>query len=538
MGRGLSAQSEVAPAVVTPEIQPEAGRDNMQRRQLDRRGFLALTIAAISAGACRKLDEIFPRESDEPETGAGTAKPEAEAKTNTPGSLKSPAGSDGTDEPMFLERELVELKGLALLMAQPSIDRYIFSSVTGNKAFTNVANIKKGENFPYHAFLFKAFDPKSNVNLPKRLGNVDKHQSLADFFNGVTRFKGDHSGHVGQIKTILVASYKLSFGIELDPDAIEIVAADDGKISAIKYTAENADQLETTVKVAKNAYKDAENPELKKVSDTADETHKLVDRKGNLVFPPSISESQGIAIPPDALKNYETVRYQQRFGTQGKVITVDLDIPIEAILNEREALKRQNRPRVFNLKGTETVQNPGWYILDNDPLVESIAKIVTGQFPTQREKMQAILDFAQSYHYVPDSYGEAPRTPLMSLICRGGDCEDSSILVVALARAIGIDCIFTYFPKHIATACSIDDEIRVESSFVSGTNGKRYMFMETVGGGSTSVTVNKADQFDDVDLVGSWGTGRGHKIGERPETFPTHMSGVGDKRITEINWKN
>lgn len=530
----MPAQSEV-----TTAIQPEVGQGTTQRRQMDRRGFIAIAIAAVSAGACRKLDDIFPREGDKPKTGAGTSEPETAPSISGSGSLQRQPGSEDADESMFLERELVELKGLALLMAQPSIDRYIFSSVTGNKAFTNVANIKKGENFPYHAFLFKAFDPKSNVNLPARLGKVDKHQSLADFFNGVTRFKGDHSGHVGQIKTILVASYKLSFGIELDPDAIEIVTDDDGKISAIKYTAGNADQLETGVKVATKVYQDAANKELKRVSDTDDETHKLVDRNGNLVFPPSINEGQGIAIPPDALKDYETVRYQQRFGTQGKVITVDLDIPIEAILNEREALKRQNRPVLFNLKGLGSQKNPGWYILDNDPLVKSIAKTVTDQFSTQREKMQAILDFAQSYHYVPDSYGDAPRTPLMSLICKGGDCEDSSILVVALARAIGIECIFTYFPGHVATACSLDVQVSGESSFsVDEKNGKHYMFMETTGNSSTSVAVpNKTDPFD-ADLVGAWGTGWGHKIGEEPRTLPTHISGVDDKKITEMNWRN
>lgn len=532
--------------------QPGAGQDAIKGHQVDRvdgtgvsgfldrsrdrRGFLrsvrALAITAISAGACSKLDKLFPREGEP----AATAEPEAAPNTNDPGSLKSPPRSEGADEPIFLEKELVELKGLALLMAQPDMDRYIFSSVTGNKAFTNVANIRKGD-FPYHAFLFKAFDPKSNVNLPARLGNKDKHQSLADFFNGVTRFKGDHSGHVGQIKTILVASYKLSFGIELDPDAIEIVTADDGKISAIKYTAENADRIETTVKVATKVYQDEQDQELKRVSDTDDETHKLVDKRGNLVFPPSISEGQGIAIPPDALKNYETVHYQQRFGSQGKVIAVDLDIPIEAILDERKALNRQNRPKSFNRKGGAFEQNPGWYILDNDRLTESIAKIVTDGFLTQREKMQAILDFAQSYHYVPDSYGDARRTPLMSLICRGGDCDDSSILVVALARAIGIECIFTYFPNHMATACSIDSELLGEASFVSSKNGKRYTFMETTGNGATSVTANKTDPFD-TDLVGSWGIGGGHKIGERPKTLPTHVSGVDDREITEVNWRN
>lgn len=522
MGRGLSAQPEA-----TPEIQPEVGQGTMQRRQMDRRGFLACAIAAISAGACRRLDELFPREGNESE-------PTGELKTASSGNLQLPSDPAEADKSQFLDKELVELKGLALLLAQPDMDRYIFSSVTGNKAFTNVANVKKSKDFPYHAFLFKAFDPKSNVNLPDRLGRVDKRQSLADFFNGVTRFNGTHSGHVGQIKTILVASYEFSFGIKLDPDYIEVVVGNDGKISAIKYTAEGAQQLEGKVQVAVTTAPDSKNQEIRQVTDSKEETHKLVDRNGNLIFPPSTSETQGIAIPPDALPNHEVVRYKQEFSSQDKIISIDIDIPIAAILDEREKLKMQNRPRSFNLPEHLIQKNPAWYILNNDPFVKRVAETVTGQFQSPREKMQAILDFVQSYHYVPDSYGDTSKTPLMSLICRGGDCEDSSILSVALARAIGIDCVFTYFPGHVATACQLKPE--PGDSYMQ-IDGKYYLWMEQAGNAATNVTVNKADEID-PKLVHFLGVGFGHKIGQKPQQLPTHISTVDGSDMMRMNWPN
>ena len=283
----------------------------------------------------------------------------------------------------FLEQDLIRLKGLPLLMAQPQIDRYIFNSVSGNKAFTNVAQVHKDQvlnldgsrsyTVPYHAFVFKAFDEKSNVNLPRRLGSMDKHQSLADFFNKVTIYKADDSDNVEAIKTILVTSYELSFGVKLDPAHIEIVSDRSGKISAIRYTAADADQLEVRVKVAEKFEKHEFDPEAKIVASSREETHQLVDRKGNLKFPPSITESQGIAIPPEALPNYERVQYRQTFASQGKIIGVDLDIPIETILSENEALERQQRPKYFD-NGQIREKNLGWHILNNDPLVRSIAR--------------------------------------------------------------------------------------------------------------------------------------------------------------------
>ncbi len=509
-----------------PDVSRFLDRPIGRGRFLEMLGMCA--VAAVSASACSKLDQMFPREGAEQPTP--TAEPEAPIREpNIEGTGTMAQGA----APNFLEQDLIRLKGLPLLMAQPQIDRYIFNSVSGNRSFTNVAKVHKSDKVPYHAFVFKAFDERSNVNLPPRLGNVDKRQSLADFFNGVTKYRGDHSGNVEEIKTILVTSYELSFGIKLDPEYIEVVPDGSGKIAAIKYTAADADQLEVTVKVADKLKKgDRElDPEVTTVVSSREENHKLVDKKGNLKFPPSIAEDQGIAIPPEALADYERVRYQQTFESQGKIIGVNLDIPIEALIDEHEALEKQGRPKGFD-DGNVFSKNLGWYILDNDPMTRDIANIVTRQFPTKKEKMQAILDFVQSYRYVPDAHGDAPRTPLMSLICKGGDCEDSSILVAALAQAVGIECIFTYFPNHVATACDIIDE---ETSSFMTFNGKRYAWMETAGDGATSNT-NKVETFHETELVRTFGISGGHKIGERPKTLPTHLSTVNGRSLVKTNW--
>ena len=163
---------------------PDASR--FLDRRIGRGGFLRTlgmgVVAAISASACSKLDKMFPRE------GAERPDPtvEPEAVMREPNIEGSGNLAEGTT-PQFLEQDLIRLKGLPLLMAQPQIDRYIFNSVSGNKAFTNVAQVHKDQvlnldgsrsyTVPYHAFVFKAFDEKSNVNLPRRLGSMDKHQS-------------------------------------------------------------------------------------------------------------------------------------------------------------------------------------------------------------------------------------------------------------------------------------------------------------------------------------------------------------------------
>lgn len=489
----------------------------------DRRRFLGLAAIAAFAGGCSKLEGIF----------GGKPKPAPAAVVSAPPTLPP---SD-PNRPEFLDEDRMDLHGLALLMANnDQFDRYIFNAVTGNKSHAQTSQIQKGYTFnfedgrnfqmPYHAFLFRGFDERSNLRLPKRLGEPSKENGLATFFRKYTIYRADNPKHVAAIKTILITSYDLSFGLKLDPNKITIENDGAGRIKSIKY----AGPLVAATTIATQAEQDPNDPEARNLLATKERTWNLVTQDGELNFPPTVFVEQGIALPYSALPEYKEVKYTKTFQSQGKPISLNLNIPIDSVLEEEKQLMAQGRPQNYEIEPGIIGKNLGYYILDNDPFVKELARLITKGFTTKREKMQAILDFAHSYNYVPDAYGEAPRTPRVSLICKGGDCEDSSILVVALARSLGIDCVFAYFDGHAAPACDIDE---AGTAFKWGEQG--FEWCETTGGeqGVTTRT-NHVDALGTV--VETTTQSRGWKIGEKPPSYGPlkFVSRVGDKNLTRF----
>lgn len=87
-----------------------------------------------------------------------------------------------------------------------------------------------------------------------------------------------------------------------------------------------------------------------------------------------------------------------------------------------------------------------------------------------------LLSFVQSFAYLPDPVrrGDWPRFPSEFLLMGGGDCEDSSIALVALLSALDLDAAFLQMPGHIA--------VGIPGPF-SGTfyqhQGVKYYYAET-----------------------------------------------------------
>ncbi|MBA7710422.1 hypothetical protein ES703_119364 [subsurface metagenome] len=104
---------------------------------------------------------------------------------------------------------------------------------------------------------------------------------------------------------------------------------------------------------------------------------------------------------------------------------------------------------------------------------------------TEIEKVNFVISFVQSLPYTVDSvttpWDEYPRYPIETLFDRGGDCEDTSILVAALLDRLGYDVclIFLEDDNHAATGISIEGGY--------GTyyihEGVEYFYLETTGEG-------------------------------------------------------
>ncbi|HWR25517.1 MAG TPA: hypothetical protein VN278_04695 [Methanosarcina sp.] len=92
------------------------------------------------------------------------------------------------------------------------------------------------------------------------------------------------------------------------------------------------------------------------------------------------------------------------------------------------------------------------------------------------------VSFVQSLNYTSDitssGYDQYPRFPYETLYENGGDCEDTSILSVALLQEMGYDVVLLELPEHMAIGIKCDPE--KEGKFFE-YNGSRYYYLETTG---------------------------------------------------------
>ncbi|GEM_PF-5573239 len=463
-------------------------------------GKLAQAAKAMSH-ADSPNPKAAPVQNPTPSPPTSQRQPPPSAKPPSPPAPEKPKGPD------FLNEQNIKLHGLALLVQNnDQFDRYIFNAMTGVRNFAQTYGIQGGYPFefsdgrtytmPYHAVLFKPCDERSNVRLPPRFGANKQGATIADIINGATRY---HARDEAEIKTIVVTSFELSFGVKIDPAHIQIVPRSDGKVAAIKYTGPNPKQLVGETSTATATEPDDKNPERRNITASKEERWYLVDGEGNLVFPPTTYSEQGIAIPIAALPRIDRVNYTKTFSSQGREISVRINIPIDSVLEEQDRLQKKREPKTIQIDDATETSSYSWYVVDNDPVLTQIAHQITDSFETPEEKMQAILDFVHTFHYVPDAYGEAPRTARTSLISLGGDCEDSSILVLNLARSVGLECVFLYLHEHASLACDVGGP---GSAFAWG--GRRYEWAETTG------DVTTQDQFGRVVEKRAW------RVGERP----------------------
>ncbi len=72
---------------------------------------------------------------------------------------------------------------------------------------------------------------------------------------------------------------------------------------------------------------------------------------------------------------------------------------------------------------------------------------------TNSERIEFTTSFVHRLEYVPDNvstpHDDYPRYPVETLVHRGGDCEDASILLAALLRALGYEVGLLLLPGHL-----------------------------------------------------------------------------------------
>lgn len=138
----------------------------------------------------------------------------------------------------------------------------------------------------------------------------------------------------------------------------------------------------------------------------------------------------------------------------GKEYTASLDILYSDFLSYRnDGISRQQGSNTHDLK---FVTYEDKYIVELAQTLEDL-----GEGMSQNEMANFILAFTQyiEYQYDEDSMGveEYWKYPVETLFDQNGDCEDTSILFCAIAKACGYDCCMILFSGHMAAGVALDD---------------------------------------------------------------------------------
>ncbi len=171
-----------------------------------------------------------------------------------------------------------------------------------------------------------------------------------------------------------------------------------------------------------------------------------------------------------------------------------------------------------------------WYLMAKTPHQEPVIKEIASQLEeiadkeglSEYDKAWLVSSFVQSLTYQRDLGslgGEYPKYVVETLWDGGGDCEDTTILLISLLREMGYDTTFLLMPGHAAVAVALnpgdvkgprvrnsveeygylslvlvdsDDLYKKYVSYVRGgdipvlefkLNGKSYFYVETTGEG-------------------------------------------------------
>lgn len=184
--------------------------------------------------------------------------------------------------------------------------------------------------------------------------------------------------------------------------------------------------------------------------------------------------------PPDTAGVYERT---YEWDALGSIWT------FEATIQKSLVEYYKSRPRPWR-----TSANPHWGSFVSDPYDDSRINAIATEFEnagataglSDREVVDLSMKFVQQLEYTSDSvstgYSQYARYPLETLVDRGGDCVDTSVLLSAILRKMGYGCILLalWDAEHMAVGVKGDPSI-------AGTyyeyNDARYYYAETTGYG-------------------------------------------------------
>ncbi len=118
-------------------------------------------------------------------------------------------------------------------------------------------------------------------------------------------------------------------------------------------------------------------------------------------------------------------------------------------------------------------------------MIQEINAAAINEEFTESEKVNFVIAFVQNLPYTEDEvttdWNEYPRYPIETLFDRGGDCEDTSILVAALLDRMGYDVCLLLMED--AGHCAVGVAIPGAYGTYYLHDDTKYYYLETTGEG-------------------------------------------------------
>ncbi len=174
-----------------------------------------------------------------------------------------------------------------------------------------------------------------------------------------------------------------------------------------------------------------------------------------------------MSISPDTLSKTYSWDYEGRCWQ----LTLPFDDEIY------ETYKSRTRNRDYDLFASDPY---------DDGLIKEIADALFSLSKVYRLDENQIpgfcIAFVQALNYTSDlessGHAQYPRFPYETLYEKGGDCEDTSILAVAILQEMGYDAVLLELPEHMALGIKCDPEQKGRNFDYEGSN---YYYLETTG---------------------------------------------------------
>ena len=181
------------------------------------------------------------------------------------------------------------------------------------------------------------------------------------------------------------------------------------------------------------------------------------------------------------------------FTYKGNECTLTLSIPLRDYIYYKERPRpswteyssRASHPYYFFTEYTSMVTDPNDDYLINT-VVSQLNEVATDKGLSGNDKIALVLTYVQSLTYTGDnvtaSVDEYPRYPVETLFDRGGDCEDTSILLAAILTDMGYDVALLLFEEFDHIGLGINYPLEYGNSWIY--EAKRYWYLDTTGGRS------------------------------------------------------